>query len=162
MATGYVFISPNAGVVPSALPALWKRADDTNLDKPVIEYADAVTESYDWLLAIPGNWASGGTLRFHWRGNSATTNAVRWQFENVSRADTESSDAALSNSDVANFANGAATANIVNIDTQVLTTTGWAASEQLHLRVSRIGADAGDTFAAAAQLMFMILEFVTT
>jgi len=162
MTTGYIFISPNAGVAPSASPALWRRADDTNLDKPVIEYADGVTESYDYLLAIPGDYSSGGTLRFHWRGNSATTNAVRWQFENITRADNESSDAALSNSNAANFANGAATANIINIDTQALTTTGWAANEQLHLRISRVGADAGDTFAAAAQWLFCVLEYTTT
>jgi hypothetical protein len=162
MTTGYIFISPNAGVAPSDSPALWKRADDTNQDKPVIEFADGVTENFDFLLAIPGDWASGGTLRFSWRGNSATTNAVRWSFQNLERANLEASDAAFANTDAANFANGAATANIVNIDTQVLTTTGWAANSLLYLRVQRIGADAGDTFAAAAQLLWAVLEFTTT
>lgn len=162
MATGYVFISPNAGVAPSDSPALWKRADDTNQDKAVIEYADGVTENFDFLLSLPGDWASGGTLRFSWRGNSATTNSVRWSFQNLERADIEASDAAFANTDAANFANGAATANIVNIDAQALTTTGWAANSLLYLRVQRVGANAGDTFAAAAQLLSMMLEYTTS
>ena len=161
MGTSFIYLHPNAGVAPSDNPALWKRADDTNQDKPVIEYADGVTENYDWSLTIPGDYVSGGTLRLYWRANSATTNSVRWSVQAISRADNESSDAAFNAADAANFANASATANIVNIDTLVLTNgiTGWAVSEELFVRISRIGADAGDTMAAAAQLLNAVLEY---
>lgn len=161
MTTSIVYLHPNAGIAPSDSPALWKRADDTNSDKGVIEYADGVTENYDWVLNVPADYSSGGTLRLYWRGNSATTNAVRWSISNISRADGESSDAALSNVDAANFTNAAAVANLVNIDTQALTVTGWAANELLYIRISRVGGDAGDTFAAAAQLLMACLEYTS-
>jgi hypothetical protein len=161
VATAYVLISPNAGIAPADSPALWKRVVDTNPpNKPVIEYADA-DENYDYLLPIPA-WASGGTLRIYWRVNSATTNAVRWQAQTTSRADVDASDVAFVNLDVANFANGAATALIVNIDTLTLATSGWGSNELLYLRISRNGTNAGDTLSGiAVQFLFAVLEYTT-
>ena len=164
MATGYIFISPNAGVAPSASPALWKRVDDTNLTKTVIEYADA-SENYDWVIPIPGDWASGGTLRIQWRTGTggSTTNAWHCTVTNISRADTESSDATLSNSNATDLANASATSGILNVDTLALTTTGWGANEQLHLRMNRNGADAGDTLTAVViQVFGFMFEYTTT
>lgn len=161
MATGLVLISPNAGIAPDSSPALWKRVVDTNPpNKPVVEYADA-DENYDWVLAIP-EWVSGGTLRFFWRVNSATTNAARYQVQTTARGDSDASDVAFVNTDVANFANGAATANIINVDTLALATVGWSANKLLYLRFSRNGTNAGDTLSGiAVQLLFAILEYTT-
>ena len=166
MATGYVYLHPNAGIAPSDNPALWARADIGNYDWGVIQYTDNATdENYDWSLAVPGDWASGGTLTLYWRVNSATTNACRWSVQCISLGDTEASNAAFNTEDVANYANGAATANIVNIDTLTLTNgiTGWAASEMLEIRIRRDSANAGDTLTAVTvELLLAVLSYTTT
>jgi hypothetical protein len=69
---------------------------------------------------------------------------------------------AFVNLDVANFANGAATALIVNIDTLTLATSGWGSNELLYLRISRNGTNAGDTLSGiAVQFLFAVLEYTT-
>src|SRR3990167_2229790 len=108
MATGYVYLHPNAGIAPADNPALWVNTDIGNYNWGAISYTDNATdENYDWSLNVPGDWASGGTLRLYWRANSATTNAVRWSAQCISIGDGGASNSAFSTEDVANYANGA-------------------------------------------------------
>jgi len=126
---------------------------------------DASTDEHLWwTITLPDNYASGGTLRLLWAAN-ATANAVVWA----------ASIGAVTAADVDTYlehAQAAATTATGNVNTtearRVVETTiapatdSMAADDLVTVLVYRDANHASDTCTVDAELLSVVLEYVTT
>lgn len=111
----------------------------TNTQKAVLSFDDTTDESAQFTLMLPSTWTGNIDINYIWYA-AATTGAVGWCAQLVSTADAETDDPAFpaqgASNCVSDTAKGAT--NQVNIASDTtITATGVAASELLHVRISR-------------------------
>lgn len=126
----------------------------TNSSWPVARFADASDLFGDYLLRVPANYGSGGTLRIRWTSAAASGNAYL-RVDQASPASGASADPAL----VSGTAFAAATtgANVVN-ETTVAVSSSLAASDLLYLRVNRLASDVLDTLGSSVDILSLVFE----
>lgn len=120
-----------------------------------LTFADAATQTASRHFKLPSDWVGAVDSDLVWFANSASANAVRWSIEIGCAGDSDAintgpsyNTASASNTAYTGTANQRKTTSFTSISA-----TNCAAGESAWLRVSRIGADGGDTLAASAQLV---------
>jgi len=134
----------------------------TTTTQGTLTYADAATSTATrhWRLPADVDLTKSVDVALEWFANSATSNAVRWSVAIGCVADSEAintgpsyNTASASNTAYTGTANQRKTTTLTG-----LSTTNCAANENAYLQVQRIGADAGDTLAASAELLTVNLS----
>jgi hypothetical protein len=173
VATAYLPLMPNAAAFPDG--------SASNLSAALIRYkgSEAAPSKHFFVLAfdgagalehawysfpMPGNYASGGTLKINWRAN-ATSGNVKWQAKvgASSAGDTDT----LDEHALAAAATVTTAANTTEAKRQVassitLTMDSAAADDHITLDVFRDSADGSDTCTVDAEITSMMFEYVTT
>jgi hypothetical protein len=125
----------------------------------------ATANVMQFRLQLPTTWTGSLDLRGYWR-SATTTNDVVWQVQTMCVDDGETAVQSTANDfNAANSSGGDAakgTANQWNeFSISGLTTTGCTAGDVLFLRLFRDATNAGDTHAAAAELVSLQLKLRT-
>jgi len=146
---------------PSAAPTR-TTTDGTNFTYVALDYPDSSTTSASWLFAVPDSFdASTTTVDVTLNWLASTTGNVRWEVAIDGKTTTQAFDSALQTAVAANYAaNG--TANQLTQSAVGAVTSGWAGGKVAVVRINRIGADAGDSLAAAARLISVKLEWTAS
>lgn len=124
---------------------------------------DATTDEH-WLfsLLLPGDYASGGTLRGEFKMTSATTGNIQMKASQVTTADAASDTNKIFETVTTTGAVAVpGTAGIIKEFTITLTTTGMAANEKCVLFIGRDPDDANDTATGDLELIALNLEYTT-
>lgn len=128
---------------------------DTRNAIPVLDFDAAAAEDAIFGGVLPRHYAGGGlTVTLHWTATSATTGNVKWNAQ-VERMNTDL--------DADSFAAAQTTTTTANGTSGIIATTAvtftagaqmdsLAVGEAFRLKVTRDGADAGDTMAGDAEL----------
>ncbi len=169
-ATGNVFTSthkiwmPGAGCQNATATLFWDTPvsgavvatciTGINTQKGVADFADGVNLSMQQTFLLPGDFTGGIDAKFKWL-SSVTTGNVQWFIATACVADAETDDPAFNTASsivdgVKGTANQTNDASIIGI-----VTTGCAAGELMHVKVSRdaTGGNASDTLAGIASLI---------
>lgn len=139
--------------LPTSNPAVAACVTGTNTQKGVLDFADganALSAQMTWKL--PSTWSGALDANIKWF-SATTTGDVVWQLATICVADAETDDPAFNTaSTVTDTAKG--TTNQTN-DAAItsVTTTGCAAGELMHIKLTRDPAHASDTHAATARLI---------
>ena len=145
--------------LPASNPAVAVVTAGTNTIQGTLDFADganAISAQIDFWL--PSDWSGNIDARFLWFSSTTSGNVV-WQIATSCVADGETNDPAFNTaSTVTNATKGTAnqlnTASITSI-----TTTGCAAGELMHIKVTRDPAHASDTMAGTARLVGVELTY---
>jgi hypothetical protein len=128
------------------------------------DFVDAATTGGSVHFRLPAGWTGNVDATLAWFANAASANAVRWSIATGCVADS----GAISTGPSYNTASAANSAYIGTANQRQtttlsgLSTTGCAAGSTLYIQVQRIGADAGDTLAATAELLELTVIFRVT
>ena len=112
-------------------------------------------------IRIPDDYSSSPVLKIEWT-STATTNNVRWgiAYRGIGGDDSESMDqlTAIEKVEVTDTAPSAVHERLL-VSLAAVTAGNFVAGETLEVKISREGADAADTMAAAAILFDAYLEY---
>jgi hypothetical protein len=127
-----------------------------------LDFADGSFLAADIVFPMPADY-NGGTItaQFYWTANSTSGNSVLWGIYGVSIADNEALDVAFGTPQTVLDANKT-TAYKLNISdaTPAVTIAGSpVAGELVCWRIVRSGADPGDTLAATARLLAVVINY---
>lgn len=148
-------VNATAGSVwdlPTTSPAVAACVTGTNIQKGVLDFADASDLSAQVTYKLPSTWTGEVDANIKWF-SATTTGDVVWQIQTVCVADAETDDPAFNTaSTVTDTAKG--TTNQTN-DAAItgITTTGCAAGELMHIKIRRDAGHVSDTHAATARLI---------
>ncbi len=121
-------------------------------------------EGCHFVFRLPGDYASGGTLRLQWMAN-ATANAVKWQAElgaiTPADADTPLEHAFAAAATVTTNVNTTEARRLTE-SSITLTMDSAAAGDLIELYLFRDSADAADTATVDAELIAAAFEYTTT
>jgi len=127
----------------------------TTTTQGTLTFADGSTQTATNHLRLPTDWTGNVDVDLIWFANAASANAVRWSVATGCVADSEAintgpsyNTASASNTAYTGTANQRKTTNFTTV-----AVTNCSAGETLYLQVQRIGADAGDTLTASAELL---------
>lgn len=132
----------------------------TNAAKGVLEFADGASDLSTTLsYFLNEDWSGAIDATIAWESASTSTNNVLWGIAIACASDGDSSDPSFTNDDFTADANNG-TANTYNLTApNTVTTTGsCAASDMMHVRITRRLSQAGDTLAATAQAVGLSLK----
>lgn len=125
-----------------------------------LTFADGSTKSASRHFELPADLTGNIDVALVWWANAASTNAVRWSVEIGCVADGEAvstgpsyNTASASNTAYTGTANQRKTTSFTSV-----ARTNCAGGETAWLKISRIGADGGDTLTAAAELFSVTLK----
>jgi hypothetical protein len=140
--------------LPAADAAVAACLTGTNVQRAVLNFADAGEASAETQLHLPADWVGDVGLAVWWQ-SAATTGAAVWQVEAACAADGEAGDPAYAAVDtLADTTKGTGgQLNVATFDDLDLATAGCGPSDMLHLKVYRDPADAGDTLGATASFI---------
>lgn len=174
MATGTIFLLPEAAVMPdsssgnAACGMTRRQGTETNPKKHffTLDFDGAgSTPEYSWFrFGIPVDYASGGTLKLNGMVN-ATTNAVKMQARvgaiTAADADTPIEHAQAAAATVTITVN---TTEARRLDQSSITLTmdSAAAGDVIFLTIFRDPSDAADTSTADYELISAVFEYTTT
>lgn len=175
MATSRLILPVPAPFVPDGsgsgnAPAGWEKivsptAQTTNTPKLTYYhnlFDPATDEHVMWTFQLPGDYASGGTVRLLW-GSKVTTGDVLWK-AGIEIADPSSTDidaATYNAADTAAASTVPGTVGQYKETTIALTMTGATAGDWVGLFVGRDADAAGDTAAGDACLVAASFEYVS-
>lgn len=148
-------VNATAGSVwdlPATSPAVAACVTGTNIQKGVLDFADASDLSAQITYKLPSTWTGALDANVKWF-SATTTGDVVWQVQTICVADAETDDPAFNTaSTVTDTAKG--TTNQTN-DAAItgITTTGCAAGELMHVKIRRDAGHVSDTHAATARLI---------
>ena len=154
-------LSPDDGHAPSASAASQVL---TAADVRVLEFADAVTETWYWQDTLPNNWGGGDLAVEIWfAGDAGAAGNVVWEVAFERHEDSTPFNIAVSSFAAAQqvIAAGSGVVDDLVMDTIVFTAAqidGLQAGEQFRLRLQRIGADVSDTFAGNARVLAVVIK----
>lgn len=154
-----MFILPATGSFYSAASNLpeQKVNQGTNKADITLDYDASSDETDEWSVPLPPSIViNKATLYVFYRMASATSGAVIWAAIHNTRADSEAWDTA-GTTDTFSADTVPGTAGMVAVTSKALTVTGWAASESLHIKISRDADNAGDTATGDAKFMHALL-----
>lgn len=122
----------------------------------VLDFLDGATTAATAHFTTPADWDTTKNLdvTVYFGGDTASTNAIRWQVSTACVADGESTIAPSYNA--ASAANAAGPATIGFRKSSVfsnVTKTNCAAGETMWIKVERVGANGGDTYVGVGQLI---------
>ena len=128
----------------------------------VLDFADGSTLTAEGGLVMPSDW-DGGTITatFTWLANDTTNNSVVWGCAARAFGDGDAIDAAYGTQQTVTDAN-ASTANQVrqSAATPAITVAGTpAASKYVQFQIQRLGGAGGDTLAATARLLGVMITY---
>jgi hypothetical protein len=124
------------------------------------DFVDASTTTVTGHFTLPQGWTGNMDARIYWFGGTSSSNAVRWSVATGCIADTE----AVSTGPSYNTASASNTAYTGTANQRKTTTlsaiamTNCSAGEEMYFQLQRIGADAGDTYAASAEALSIQFE----
>lgn len=120
-----------------------------------LDYVDAATTGANTHFRLPTGWTGNVDIVLVWWANAASSNAVRWSVATGCVADSEAvntgpsyNTASASNESYLGTANWRKTSTLTSV-----AVTNCAATETMYVQVQRIGANAGDTLTATAELL---------
>jgi len=139
--------------LPTTSPAVAACRTGTNIQRGVLDFADAVNLTAQTFLKLPTGFAGNLDAVVDWSSGSTSTNSVVWQIAIACEGDTESDDPAFTD-DVFTASANTATANTIHTTaSNTVTTTGTCvAGDIANVRIRRDSAHASDTLAATAHL----------
>lgn len=132
----------------------------TTTTSGLLGFADAATQVATIHYRLSSDWtATGGVdLDLIHTGDTSSVNNIRWQVSTACVADTEDLIAPAYNAASASNNAGPTTAGQRRTVTFTgVAVTNCAASETLYIKLERVGADAGDTYAGVARLHSAVL-----
>jgi hypothetical protein len=132
----------------------------TTMTQGVITFADATTSTIVGQHILPLGFTGNFDVRIYWFANASSANAVRWSFQIGCSADGQavSTGATLGTASTANTAyTGTANQQKTTLLSAV-STSFCSAGETAFWSLSRIGADAGDTLAATANVLAVVFD----
>jgi hypothetical protein len=149
--TGGLQCTPVSATFPNSnFPQLLKNVG-TNWVDYTLDYDQTTEEAAYWYFAIPtGASFTGATIEIYCR-TTVTTGNVRWKVTTITRAANEAWDSS-GTTDTTTSSAVPGTAGQVHRQSLALTTTGWAASEVLLVKIARDVTVSGN---AAADLKFI-------
>ena len=176
MSTGYVILPIPGGFAPDASgtgnnPAtpevmISSAAQTTNSAKVTrvwLLFDPATDEHWEWAFTLPGDYASGGTLRLTFSTKGTSTNAVIWKAAAaIQVTGTTDSDAAVFDTVVTVSGTPSATQGVQTQVTVALTMTNAAANRPCVIMVGRDADNGSDTNANDACLQEVVFEYTTT
>lgn len=175
MATSRIVLPIPGGVWPDGTtgnvamrPEKIKSAGTAPTNGPSVFYvhllADQSTDQHwMWTFVLPGDWVSGGTLRFKW-GAKVTTGNVIWKAAQSSATDssTDMDTSSVFDTVVTTAATAVpGTVGQVKELTLTLTGTGMAANREMIVMIGRDADNASDTAAGDATLDSLIFEYTS-
>lgn len=155
--------SGNAPATPEKIVSSGTQTSNTpKLSYVHLLFDQSTDEHWMWVFALPGDYASGGTLRLAW-GAKVTSGDVVWKGGiNSTDLSSEDMDAAVFNAaDAASASTVPGTVGHVKETTIALTATGLGATEPVVVFVGRDADAGGDTAAGDACLVGVTLEYTT-
>ncbi len=173
MATATVLLPPAAATLPDGstnnLACGMSRRQGTQATRKThfltLDFDGAgALECAHYVLRLPADYSSGGTLKLQWMAN-ATTGDVKWQAQvgaiTPADADTPLEHAYAAAATVTTTTN-ATEARRLNESSITLTMDSAAAGDLIELVLFRDSADAADTCTVDAELATAAFEYVTT
>jgi len=124
------------------------------------DFVDGSTTGISGHFTLPQGWAGNMDARIYWFGGISSANAVRFSVQTGCVADTE----AVSTGPSYNTASASNTAYTGTANQRKTTTlsaiamTNCSAGEEMYFALQRIGGDAGDTYAATAEVLSIQFE----
>lgn len=126
----------------------------SNVQKGVLDFDAATDEAAYTSIPLPADWTGAVDARFFWEANDTGTNSAIWTIATACLADGETDDPSFNTASSVTDANGGTTAHKVMIAAVTgITTTGCAAGEFLHLKVTRDADNGSDNLAVDARLI---------
>lgn len=176
MTTGRVLLPIPGGVAPDgsgsgnnpATPEKVVSSGSQTSNSPKATYVrllfDPTTdEHWLWDFELPGDYASGGTLRLKFSNKGTSTNGVTWKAGTaIAVVGTTDKDAIVFDTVVTANATPSATTGITTEVTLTLTMTNAAANRPMVLFVGRDPDNASDTNASDMALEEATFEYTTT
>ncbi len=137
----------------------------TNFKYYSVDFADGSTKDAYWQFVVPDSFDASTTtaaVTLYWM-SSATSGDCRWSVAMDGKPVGTATvfDGALQTASANNFATNS-TANALTTASHATVTTGWADGELAVVKVSRVGADAGDTLTATAKLVAVKIEYTAS
>lgn len=133
-------------------------------DQRYLEFDQTTKQYAGFRMAMPKSW-NEGTVTYYalWHHASTTTNfGVAWELQAVAHSDADTTSANFGTAVVVTDTGGAVDTLYRSAESSAITIAGTPASEDLvQFRVARVPADAGDTLAAKARLIGVVV-FMTT
>lgn len=176
MATGYVLLPAWGGVAPDgsgtgnnpAIPEKVVSSGTQATNSPKATYVhllfDPTTdEHWLWPFLLPGNYASGGTVRIEFTTKGTSTNVVRWKAAAaIGVTGTTDLDAIVFDTVVGVDGTPSATQGVSTQVSVALTMTNAAAGRPIIVMIGRDPDHANDTNANDACLVAATFEYTTT
>lgn len=152
--------SPGSFDVPTASAATFTCAGTTTTHA-FADFVDGSTTTITGHFTLPQGWTGNMDVRGAWFANASSSNAVRWSVQTGCVADSESVNAGPTSYNTASASNTSYTGTANQRKTTTLSAismTNCSAGEEMYFQWSRIGADAGDTLTATAELLSIQFE----
>lgn len=128
---------------------------------PIIAFADAATQYWDFLCSLEGYGGGGLTIEFCWAASVASGNAVWGMAIRRLVDDAEDLDTAHTYDFNTTAVAAASAIGELSYDTIAFTSgadmDSLANKERFLLRVQRLGSDASDTLAGIARLLYPLI-----
>lgn len=125
-----------------------EKINGTNVDKYVCAFDDTTEEYRNYMFQVPTDVDTSGTVTLRayvYAKTAAASKNVELRFGHVARNDSEAFDTAYTNEDSGDKAIDATQGDLTEITwTETVSNLGWAASDQVYFRISRIDASAND------------------
>jgi len=119
------------------------------------QFPDSST-SYAHGQWVPPPWCSAVNIDYYWTADASVAGNVRWQVSIAALSDAvDVSSPGATNTAVNLTANG--TASLVSSDTRVASNLSVVSGTPHAISISRVGANAGDTLAANARLLAVVI-----
>lgn len=156
---------PGSFNVPTSAAATFTACSGTTATQGNADFVDAATSGLTTQgLRLPDGWVGAIDMSVVWYANAASANAVRWQVSTGCVADGEAVNTGPT-FNTASATNSAYTGTALQRKTTTQTSvsvTNCAAGETIFFKVERVGADAGDTLTATAELIELQVKGRTT
>lgn len=154
-AVGGFQLDPVSATFPATnFPALTKNAG-TNWVYYTLDYDKTTSEAAYWYVALPASASfTGATIQIFSLQAAQTSGTIGWTVTTLTRADGEALDTA-GNDDTVTADNVEGTAGLIHVQSKALTTTGWAASEMLLIKIAR---DISDTVDEDSKFLRAVLR----
>lgn len=176
MATGYIALFPggqapdgsgtvnNAAALSYEVSAASQGSNSPKVSQLKLLFDGATDEHWMFQLLLPGDYASGGTLRGKVKFTSATTGTAIMKAGQVTTTDDSTDDDALAfgTADVSSSISAPGTQGRTAEFTIALTTTGMAAGRKCVIFIGRDPDNASDDIATDLELLALNLEYTTT
>lgn len=132
----------------------------TTTTQGALDFVDASTTTATGHFTLPQGWVGNMDVRIFWFAGTSSANAVRFSAQTGCVADSQAvstgpsyNTASASNTAYTGTANQRKTTLLSAVDM-----TNCSAGETLYFQISRVGADAGDTLTATAEVMSVQFE----